>query len=387
LSVRESDFKSETVAAHLEMNFRVIDEHGRQLAAGRNIAALRAELGGHAQRQFQAAFEAARSGLPRAASASQPDSRSATTPSSAPSASDANAQAQTPANLTERRLAGEALTDWTFGELPELLELERGAQTLIGYPALVDCRDYCELQVFDEADEARHIHRLGLRRLFALQLKEPLKSIDKTLGAMSSMSMLYMSLGTAEMLRQQIVDLALERALLADPWPTDATSFAQRLKEGRSRLSLIAQEIARQCEVILSEYAGLQKKLTTVKSHSAAFTDMQGQAKELVGRDFVRDTPYQQFAHVPRYLRAIGVRIEKLRAEPLRDQRWQAEIAPLESRWRKTVQARRGQNDPQLADYFWLLQELRVAIFAQELRTPMPVSVKRLNKVWETLER
>jgi ATP-dependent helicase HrpA len=387
LSVRESDFKSETVAAHLEMNFRVIDEHGRQLAAGRNIAALRAALGGHAQRQFQAAFEAARSGLPRAASASQPDSRSATTPSSAPSASDAKAQAQTPANLTERRLAGEALTDWTFGELPELLELERGAQTLIGYPALVDCRDYCELQVFDEADEARHIHRLGLRRLFALQLKEPLKSIDKTLGAMSSMSMLYMSLGTAEMLRQQIVDLALERALLADPWPTDATSFAQRLKEGRSRLSLIAQEIARQCEVILSEYAGLQKKLTTVKSHSAAFTDMQGQAKELVGRDFVRDTPYQQFAHVPRYLRAIGVRIEKLRAEPLRDQRWQAEIAPLESRWRKTVQARRGQNDPQLADYFWLLQELRVAIFAQELRTPMPVSVKRLNKVWETLER
>jgi ATP-dependent helicase HrpA len=223
--------------------------------------------------------------------------------------------------------------------------------------------------------------------LFALQLKEPLKSLEKTLAAMSGMSMLYMSLGTAEMLRQQIVDLALDRACLADPLPVDAESFVQRLKEGRSRLSLIGQEIARQCEVILAEYAGLQKKLTSVKSHAAAFGDMQSQARELVGRDFVRDTPYQQLVHVPRYLRAIGVRVDKLRAEPLRDQRWQAEIAPLEARWRKTVQARRGHNDAQLADYFWLLQELRVAIFAQELKTPMPVSVKRLNKVWETLQR
>lgn len=382
LSVRESDFKAETVPAHLEMNFRVIDEHGRQLAAGRNIASLRAELGGHAQRQFQAAFEAARSGvayLP--ARMSDPEGSSVRN-----RPSDVTSE-KTPGRSAGRRLAGEALTDWSFGTLPELLELERGSQTLIGYPALVDCREYCELQVFDEEDEARQIHRIGLRRLFALQLKEPLKSIEKTLAAMNGMSMLYMSLGTAEMLRQQIVDLALERACLADPWPNDAESFAQRLKEGRSRLSLIAQEIARQAEVILSEYAGLQKKLISIKSHTAAFADMQGQAKELVGRDFVRDTPYQQFVHMPRYLRAIGVRIEKLRAEPLRDQRWQAEIAPLEARWRKTLQARRGQNDPQLADYFWLLQELRVAIFAQELRTPMPVSVKRLNKVWETLQR
>ena len=381
LSVRESDFKAETVAAHLEMNFRVIDEHGRQLAAGRNIAALRAELGGHAQRQFQAAFEAARSAVSHGTAGED-----VSAPVSASLQSD-GAPAAAPLSVPERRLAGVALTDWSFGELPELLELERGSQTLIGFPALVDCRDYCELQVFDEADEARQIHRLGLRRLFALQLKEPLKAIEKTLAAMNGMAMLYMSLGTVEMLRQQIIELALDRACLADPWPTDAESFSQRLKEGRSRVSLIAQEIARQCEAVLSEYAGLQKKLTSVKSHAAAFEDMQAQAKELVGRDFVRNTPYQQFVHVPRYLRAIGVRIDKLRAEPMRDQRWQAEIAPLESRWRKTVQARRGQNDPLLADYFWLLQELRVAIFAQELRTPMPVSVKRLNKVWETLQR
>ena len=386
LSVRESDFKAETVAAHLEMNFRVIDEHGRQLAAGRNIAALRAELGGHAQRQFQAAFEAARSALPHSAATQFADG-SDSSPNDASGISAAADVPETQMAVAQRRVAGEALNDWSFGELPELLELQRGSQTLIGYPALVDCRDFCELQVFDDADEARRIHRLGLRRLFALQLKEPLKSIDKTLSAMSGMSMLYMSLGTAEMLRQQIVDLALDRACLTDPWPIDSDGFVQRLKEGRSRLSLIAQEIARQCEVILTEYAGLQKKLTTVKNQSAAFDDMQSQVRELVGRDFVRDTPYQQFVHLPRYLRAVAVRIDKLRAEPLRDQRWQAEIAPLESRWRKTVQARRGQVDPQLAEYFWLLQELRVAIFAQELRTPMPVSVKRLNKVWETLQR
>ena len=383
LTVSESDFKAETVPVHLQMNFKVLDVHGRQLGMARNLASLRAEFGDQAQRQFQAAFAAAREKSSETVIASV-DVRTDAVPVQ---------NAVAPERLTNlaanapKRLADQPVTSWTFEPLPELLELQRGSQTLIGYPALVDCGEFCELRVFDDEHEARDTHRLGLRRLFALQLKEPLKIVDKTLTSMTPLAMLFMSIGTMETLKEQIIDVALERACLCDPWPVNAESFSARLKEGRSRFGLIAQEVARHAEVVLQEYFAVQKKLQTVRSHAAAVSDMQAQLKQLVGRDFVRDTPYQYWVHLPRYLRAIGARADKLRADPARDARIAAEIAPLEARWRKALQARRGQFDVQLADFGWMLQELRVALFAQELRTPMPVSVKRINKVWDSLLR
>jgi ATP-dependent helicase HrpA len=385
LSVRDSDFKLEAVPAHLQMNFRVIDTHGRQLGMARNLAGLRAEFGDQAQRQFQEAFAAARSKSDRL-----PEGSLTSRMLSTHDPQETQPVELSPAALeggVPRRLADQPVTDWTFEPLPELLELERGSQTLVGYPALVDCRDYCELRVFDDQSEARQVHRLGLRRLFALQLKEPLKFLEKNLSSMTGLAIHFMSIGTMDALKQQIIDVALDRACLVEPLPSDAASFSARVQEGRSRIGLIAQEIARQAESVLQELAAVQKKLVAVRSHASAFADMQSQLKQLVGRDFVRDTPYQYWVHLPRYLRAIGARADKLRADPARDARLAAQMAPLETRWTRTVQARRGQLEPALLDFGWLLQELRVALFAQELRTPMPVSVKRLNKVWDSLQR
>jgi ATP-dependent helicase HrpA len=98
------------------------------------------------------------------------------------------------------------------------------------------------------------------------------------------------------------------------------------------------------------------------------------------------ETPYAQLAHYPRYLKAIGLRIDKLRADPVRDQRLFAEFAPLWQRYGRTLAQRRGAEDTRLVEFRWLLEELRVALFAQELRTPMPVSVKRLAKIWESTQ-
>ena len=343
------DFKLETLPAHLFMNFRVVDEHGRMLAAGRNLAQLRAEFGKQAQATFQQL----------AASDTQ----------------------------VAQALAHENLTSWSFGPLPEIMEIKRRGQSVIGYPALVDRGAHCDLDVFDDPDEARKHHRAGLLKLFRLGLREQVKFLEKNLTDLTRISMLYMTLGTQEELRDQIIDCALGQACLAEPWPVNEQQFEARRAEGKGRLGLLAQEVARLAGAVLTDYAALQRKLPQAKPHAAAYADLQQQLGALMPKWFIRDTPYAQLSHFPRYLKAAVARIDKLRADPARDAKLVSEMAPLVTQYQRARAALKGAADPRLDEFRWLLEELRVALFAQELRTPMPVSVKRLMKSWESLQR
>ncbi|MGK8893308.1 ATP-dependent RNA helicase HrpA [Burkholderia gladioli] len=402
IAMKSSDFKLETLAAHLFMNFKVIDEHGRQLGMGRNLAQLRGELGAQAQQHFQK-IAAAATLAPAGESAEGAELRPA--PAAAGSAGRSAPPRTAPA--TAKGAAGgageggqggqgapggatalyENLTTWNFGKLPELLEIRRRGQTLFGYPALVDRGTHCDVEVFDSPEEAARIHRAGLRRLFALQLKEPIKYLEKNLPGLREMAMQYMTLGSQDELRDQLIDTALDRACLQDPLPVDDAGFHARRDEGRSRLNLLAQEIARLVGQILAEYAGLGKKLAQAKPFAAAHADMMAQLGALVGKRFVIDTPYPQLAHFPRYLKGIAMRIDKLKADAARDARQLAEFAPLNQQYQRALSQRGGAADARLTEFRWLLEELRISLFAQELRTPMPVSVKRLHKVWESLQR
>jgi ATP-dependent helicase HrpA len=343
------DFKLETLPAHLFMNFRVIDEHGRMLASGRNLAQLKAEHGRQAQADFQ--------------------------------------QLASRDNQVAQALAQDGLTSWSFGELPEIMEIKRKGQSVIGYPALIDRGTHCDLDVFDDPGEARKHHRAGLLRLFRLGLREQVKFLEKNLTDLVRISMLFMPLGSQEDLRDQIIDCALAQACLAEPWPTNQDGFEARRLEGKGRAGLLAQEVARQAGAVLTEWAALQRKLPQAKGHATAYADLQQQCGALVPRNFLRETPYAQLAHFPRYLKAAVARIDKLRADPVRDQRLMAEMAPLLTQYQRARAALKGASDPRLDEFRWLLEELRVALFAQELRTPMPVSVKRLMKTWESLQR
>lgn len=351
--VRRADFKLETLPAHHSMNFKVIDEHGRQLEMGRNLAQLRAEFGGQAQQSFQ---NIAARDVP-AAEAGQ----------------------------------YENLTSWSFGELPELLEIRKGNQTLFGYPALVDHGDHCDVEVFDDPLEAARIHHTGLRRLFAIQLREPVKFIEKNIPNLQQMAMQYMTLGTQEELRNQIVMVTLERACMQAPLPRNEAEFNARKDEGRARLSLLAQEMARLVGAILAEYAGLPRKLLQAKPFGSAHQDMEAQLARLMTKSFVIDTPYTQLVHFPRYLKGMAMRVDKLKGDPGRDSQRTQEMTPLVQQWQRAEKQLRtqgrGAEDARLDEFRWMLEELRIALFAQELRTPVPMSVKRLQKVWESMQR
>ncbi|MGJ7510200.1 ATP-dependent RNA helicase HrpA [Variovorax sp. GT1P44] len=375
LDVKRNDFKMDMLPPHLFMNLRVVDEHGRQLGMGRNLGALKAELGAQARGAFQALAGLNVKASPKPAAAESSDSQAR------PSAKAASNEPATPALP-----AGQRYTAWTFGELPELMEVRRGAQSLIGFPALVDGVDAVTIEVFDEPAVAAAKHRGGLRRLFALQLKDALKYLEKNIPDLQKMAVAYMPLGTAEELRAQIIDVALERAFLQEPLPTDEAAFKRRVEEGRGRLTLIANEVARLVGAILTEYTQSVRKIKDTKIQPTATADAAQQLQRLMGKRFIADTPWPRLQHFARYLKAITLRLDKLRGDPARDAQRLAELRPQEQRYWRLLAERKGATDERMSEFRWLLEELRVSFFAQELRTPQPVSVKRLDKLWVQLE-
>jgi ATP-dependent helicase HrpA len=390
LDVKRADFKLDMLSAHLFMNLRVVDEHGRQLGMGRNLGALKADWGSQARGAFQALAQL--KVQPNAAASAPSKTSDLKDKHGAHSAGQADATNARAAQVATGSKSSQApsvvqqrYTAWTFGDLPELMEIKKGGQSLIGFPALVDHADAVQIEVFDEPEMAAQKHREGLRRLFALQMKDALKYLEKNIPDLQKMAVAYMPLGTADELRQQIIEVALDRAFLMAPLPADELSFKKRIEEGRGRLTLIANEVARLAGVILIEFAAATRKIKDIKNAPQATADCAQQLQRLVFKRFLAITPWTQLQHYARYLKAIVLRLDKWRADPARDAAKLLELKPLEQRYWRLVAERKGAVDDRMLEFRWLLEELRVSFFAQELRTPQPVSVKRLDKAWAQL--
>ncbi len=393
VDVKRGDLKLEMLPPHLFMNFRVVDEHGRQLGTGRNLGGLKGDLGTQARGAFQAL-----AGLKNLPSPDVDHPGAGDKPAHSASTNQTGLQPHPPAaTKNSAPLAAkvpERYTSWSFGELPELMEIRKGAQTLIGFPALVDLGDAVTIEVFDEPDMAAARHRAGLRRLFALQIRDALKYLEKNLPELQKMATAFMLVGraadnsgggTLEELREQIIEVALDRAFLLDPLPTVEAEFKKRVENGRGRLTLIASEVARMAAGILMEFAVAQRKIKDTKNATEVAADAVQQLQRLVSKRFLTSTPYGQLQHFPRYLKAITARLEKWHTDPARDAARTLELKPQEQRYWRLVAERKGATDARMQEFRWLLEELRVSFFAQELRTPQPVSIKRLDKAWQQL--
>ena len=400
LDIKRGDFKHEMLSPHLFMNLCVVDEHGRQLGMGRNLGALKGELGAKARGAFQALAQLKTNKL-----GSDPNGQKDPQSIGVGSRLSEGNRALTPfdsaqqpqrqnAPVKQTSVAPQRFTAWTFGELPELMEISKGGQTLIGFPALVDMGDAVSIEVFDEPDVAASKNRAGLRRLFALQIKDALKYLEKNIPDVQKMAVAYMLVGrspdgtgggTADELKTQIIDVALDRAFLLDPLPNDEATFKRRIEEGRGRLTLIANEVARLAGAILLEFGAATRKIKDTKNAPDATADCTQQLQRLMPKNFMAATPWLQLQHCARYLKAVTLRLDKYRADPARDALRMAEIKPQEQRYWRLVAERKGAQDARMLEFRWLLEELRVSFFAQELRTPQPVSIKRLEKAWGQL--
>jgi ATP-dependent helicase HrpA len=340
-------FRPGELRPHLLMNFRLLDEHGGTLGFSRSLPELRAQYGDRVTQTFaQAEVKAASEGG------------------------------------GEGELTG--LTNWSFGELPELMEVVVGNRTVVGFPALVDEGETVALRAFDTEEMAAAKHRAGLRRLFALALKEQVKFIEKNLPR--ELGLAYMNLGTEKELREQITAVTLDRVCMMEPLPASQADFEARAVAAKGRITLVAQEVARLAGAILTEYGALQKKLAGAqKNFPTICTDISSQVAALIGKTFITAVAYERLSHFSRYLKGAALRLDKARNDADRDARlmtdWQNLSKPFERE--RLALLKNGVNDPFMEEFRWLLEELRIALFAQELKTPSPVSVKRLQKMWD----
>ncbi len=234
-------------------------------------------------------------------------------------------------------------------------------------------------------EKAAEIERVDLRGRFATALKEQLKFAEKSLPR--ELSLQFLPFGGEQALKEQIAAVALDRTCLAGDGAVD---FDTRVAQAKGRVVLVAQEVARLVGAILAEHGAMQKKLAALqKIHPQAGADIAAQIAELLAKDFVCATPYERLQHFPRYLKGVALRLDKLRNDSARDARLLAEWRGVAQGWQRewTGMKKAGVTDGFLQEFRWLLEELRIALFAQELRTPSPVSAKRLLKMWEGRSR
>ena len=346
------DFKLEMLPAHLTMNFKVLDEYGRQIAMARNLAGLRSELGLQAQKSFQAV---------------------------------AAKEVEVTCDWDRE------ITTWSFGELPEIMEIKRKNQSLIGHPALVDRGDFCTLEVFDDPEQAKKNHERGLIRLFKLSLREQIRFIEKALKDLQKIQMqasmvevLSRVFESFEVMQEAVVDATLKQTALVQPWPIDEMSFEKRRNDVKGKLSLIAQEMSRLLTEMVELALQVSRKLKQCPDKRVV-EDIQSQMSSLFYKDFLLKAGYEHLVHYPRYLRAILQRLEKWQDDQTKDAEKMRDVTRFVTLYEREVARRKGVVDERLVQFRWLIEELRVSLFAQKLRTPMPVSVKRLDKVWSSI--
>lgn len=347
------DFRLEQLPAHLTMNFKILDEYGRQIDMGRNLASLKSELGQQAQKSFQEV-------------------------------------ASQDAEISQE--CDRPITEWNFGELPEIMEIKRKGQSLIGHPALVDHDDCCSIEVFDDPHEAARQHKRGLLRLFKLQLREQLRYLEKNLKTLQSVQMqasmvepLSKVFDSFETMREAVIDTALTQCAMIEPLPVNAEEFEVRRQDAKGKLNLIAQEISSLLAQIVALTAQVVKK-QKLCSDKWVLEDINHQLSGLFFKDFLLKIGYLHLAHYPRYLNAILVRLEKRREDPEKDAQKMRDVNRFVTLYEREIANRKGVADSRLEEFRWMIEELRVSLFAQKLRTPMPVSVKRLDKVWSSMK-
>jgi ATP-dependent RNA helicase HrpA len=334
------------IPAYLEVAIRVVDASGRELAWGRDPARLRAELG-----------EAAKLSL------------AGTKPA------------------LERR----GLKVWDFGALPETLATARNGQRITGYPALVDDGDSVSIVLFDTRPTADTAMRAAVIRLIRIALKDHVARYEKGgTGFAQAALQLKTTIPSAQLLAD-VLTASCDRAFVGDdPLPRSESAFAEQVKRARTRLPAVAEGAFRLLALIAARHQQLTQRIASLPASAARLAaEIRGRRDALVYPGFFAATPWTQLGEVPRYLAALDRRLVKFAENPGRDARHAATVSEWWERYRERVERNRkaGRVEPGLEQFRWLLEELQVSLFAQELKTPLPVSYRRLEKAWADLSR
>jgi ATP-dependent helicase HrpA len=346
--VPRDSFREDVLPPHLRMNFLLIDDSDKVIARSRSLAALGQRHAVESQRTY----------------------------------------------AKQSQLVTGAKS-WVFGDLAERDEMQADGRPQVGYVALADEGQSVGLRAFATPPEARMSHVRGTARLIRLVMSRDLKPMRKDLAVNVQGEMVYRALAAHPLLNPELVagrDLRedlLDRVVMSvfvdgqEPVRGSA-AFDARMTTKRGGIGLPAQEISRGVQTSLESLFRIQPALS--KAPAATAADVRAQLAWLVPAGFLLTTPLERLREFPRYLKAIELRLEKANNDPRRDAQLAAEVAPIEARYRERVRVERGLKPPGEDEFRWLLEEFRVSLFAQALKTRIPVSARRLEDAWAQRE-
>jgi ATP-dependent helicase HrpA len=352
VELSESDWNSSDLPIHMQMNFHLVDEQGKLLEQSRDLVYLKKKWAKEAEASFR----------------------------------------QMPDSDYEKQ----GLNKWTFGDFPETVTIKQNGLDMTAYPALVDRGDSVDLTLMDTLKQAKHFSHLGLRRLFMLAQADAVKYLRKNLPNIKTMCLQYTSvpeypLGNAkndaslkptEQLITDLIHVAFDRCFIfAQPEIHSQQDFEQRLEQKRGELVNTASQLTQQFSKPLAEYHQIAKRLSDKMPLHAinAVKDIREQVSHLLYLGCVHDMPDDALQRLPLYFQAIGQRLDKLMTDPVKDRQWAAQVAP---HWQRYIKRAKSDSSPELQHYRWMIEEYRISLFAQGLKTAYPISDKRLDKQW-----
>ncbi|OFN58791.1 ATP-dependent RNA helicase HrpA [Eikenella sp. HMSC061C02] len=338
--INQDEWAAFRLPEHCYFNLRIIDDGGQELAMGRDLIQIQQQLGKAAATTFRD---------------------------------------------NTQEFERDNVTAWDIGILPESIKFARGKQQLTGYLGLQKEKDgRIALRLFDTSAAAEQAHRLGVIELMKLQLKEQIKDLNKGIQGFTQAAMLLKHIN-ADTLRDDLTQAVCDRAFIGeDELPRNEKAFKEQIKRARSRLPAVKEALSRYLQETAAAYAELNGKLG---KHPLTHL-MRQRLQTLLAAGFATRTPWAQWPRLPIYLKAMTLRLEKYSSNPTRDAAREADIQELEQMWQEKTDSLVKQGQPisdDLAAFKWMIEELRVSLFAQELKTPYPVSVKRLLKEWDRL--
>ena len=340
--INQDEWAAFRLPEHCYFNLRIIDDGGQELAMGRDLIQIQQQLGKAAATTFRD---------------------------------------------NTQEFERDNVTAWDIGTLPESIKFARGKQQLTGYLGLQKEKDgRIALRLFDTSAAAEQAHRLGVIELMKLQLKEQVKDLNKGIQGFTQAAMLLKHIN-ADTLRDDLTQAVCDRAFIGeDELPRNEKAFKEQIKRARSRLPAVKEALSRYLQETAAAYAELNGKLG---KHPLTHL-MRQRLQTLLAPGFATRTPWAQWPRLPIYLKAMTLRLEKYSGNPARDAAREADIQELEQMWQEKTDGLVKQGQPvsdDLAAFKWMIEELRVSLFAQELKTPYPVSVKRLLKEWDILNK
>ena len=287
--------------------------------------------------------------------------------------------------------AAEARAPAGQAELPVKVSQRQAGIDVDFWPAWVEQGDEVTEQLFDNPAQAEQAHRLGAQRLLLQALSEQAKFLRQKLGALKEAAIYYRDFGNQQQLTDDVLLAAVDRVCLpaGEPLPRSPAELQARVEAGRAEFVPTAEKLAAQVLSILKAWHAVQKRLKGKidLARAIAMNDIREQLGQLVFKGFVRAVPAEWLGQYPRYFTAIEQRLDKLPGQVQRDRVWTDEIQQFSEQYRTRAERYRleGRQDDRLEQWRWMLEEYRVSLFAQQLGTKVPVSEKRLKKLWHEI--